>query len=136
MHLHMEFCLNVLDVFDFWFSVHTHLLINAGLHFLFIHVLGGWLQSPGLYIYFLMEFATVVIETRSRVEMACTLNVLIYNFIPELLIQLSPLFTLVHVQCRCYNDTTPHSGEFSSFKWAQCRIKKYHDSCYTIKVKD
>lgn len=47
---------------------------------------------------------------------AFTFNMLIYNFLPDLLRQLSPLLALICVQCSAHNDTKEQSDYFLPFE--------------------
>ena len=47
---------------------------------------------------------------------AFTFNMLVYNCLSNLLRQLSPQLSVVHVQCGTHHDTKQHSDYFSPFK--------------------
>ncbi len=55
---------------------------------------------------------------------AFNFTLLVYYFLSDLLRPLSPLFSLVHVQCGAHDDTKEHSDYFSAFKKAEWPITR------------
>ncbi|MEQ2252533.1 hypothetical protein ILYODFUR_022741 [Ilyodon furcidens] len=60
---------------------------------------------------------------------AFTFNMLVYNFLSNLLRQLSPSLPVVHVQCDTHHVTNHHSDHLSPFKIGRLTDYEFEDTC-------